>query len=128
VTTPASPAVDRIICGFPASEDFRSVGRLLIGGVASRFDLPVDRVDDLLLAVESLFLQEASTVTMNLELEASPSQLLVRVGPFARGQIADPATARVLTPLVDEVSERYGADGTWVGLLVRTNHRSAGAG
>jgi hypothetical protein len=37
--------------------------------------------------------------------------------------MADPSVARVLTPLVDEVSERYDADGTWVGLLVRVPHR-----
>jgi hypothetical protein len=80
-------------------------------------------VDDLLLAVESLFLQQPSADTVTLEIEAAPDDLLVRVGPFARGQMADPSVARVLTPLVDEVSERYDADGTWVGLLVRVPHR-----
>lgn len=121
--TPATNVVDRITCDFPSSEGFRSVGRLVIGGVASRFELPVDRVDDLLLAVESLFLQQPSADTVTLEIEAAPDDLLVRVGPFARGQMADPSVARVLTPLVDEVSERYDADGTWVGLLVRVPHR-----
>jgi hypothetical protein len=123
--SPVSASPDRITCAFPASEGYRSVGRLVIGGVASRFEIPVDRVDDLLLAVESLFLQQPSGDTVELEIEASAEELLVRLGPFTHGQIADPSVARVLTPLVDELSERYDADGTYVGLVVHAAHRPA---
>ena len=49
---------DRATVEFPSTAGYRSVGRLVLGGVAARFELPIDRVDDLLLAVDSLLLQE----------------------------------------------------------------------
>ena len=54
---------DSIVVEFPATEGYRSVGRLVLGGLASRFELPVDRVEDLLLAVESLLAATASPAT-----------------------------------------------------------------
>ena len=58
------------------------VGRLVLGGIASRFELPLDRVDDLLLAVESVLLQEPLGDTDRLETEATPTELRVRLGSF----------------------------------------------
>ena len=49
-----APHADRTTVEFPVADGYRSVGRLVLGGVAARFELPIDRVDDLLLAVESL--------------------------------------------------------------------------
>ena len=72
MTTDESPQYDRTTVEFPASGAYRSVGRLVLGGVASRFELPIDRVDDLLLAVDSLLMQEPAADTVRLEAEATP--------------------------------------------------------
>ena len=113
----ATPA-DRILVEFPATEGYRGVGRLVLGGLASRFEMPVDRVDDLLLAVESLLVQDVEADAVTLVADAAPDGLRVRVGPFAGEGVSDPAVARVLTRLVDEAVDVEGADGRWVELLV----------
>lgn len=125
MTTPAGGPSDRTTIEFPAREGFRSVGRLVLGGIASRFELPVDRVDDLLLAIESLFLQEPLGDTIRLEADASASGLLVRMGPFAPGRLEDAGLLRVLSRLVDEVGERADGDGASaaVELLVTAHYR-----
>jgi hypothetical protein len=116
-------SADRTTIEFPAGEGYRSVGRLVLGGIASRFELPIDRVDDLLLAVDSLLLQETTTDTFKLEAEATPSGLLVRMSPFPEGRLADPAIERVLTRLVDGVVERRDGASVSVELVVSASYR-----
>ncbi len=78
---------------------------LVIGGVAARFELPVDRVDDLLLAVDSLLMQDVLGETVTIETDASPTTLVVRVGSFPPGRLDDGGLRRVLSRLVDTVAE-----------------------
>jgi len=112
LSSPSLPTtVDRIVVEFPAGDGYRSVGRLVLGGLVSRFELPVDRVEDLLLAVESLLQQRLAGDAVRLEATAAPDGLRLRVGPFAGSPLADPGVSRVLTRLVDEVSENE-TDGT----------------
>ena len=101
---PTAPS-DSIVVEFPATEGYRSVGRLVLGGLASRFELPVDRVEDMLLAIESLLLNGVAGDTVTLAVDAGDEGLRVRVGPFANGGVADPAVERVVSRLVDNASE-----------------------
>ena len=117
-------SADRTTIEFPATEGFRSVGRLVLGGIASRFELPIDRVDDLLLAVESLLLQDPTGDTIQVEAEATPAGLTVRVGPFAPGRLSDPGLRRVLDQLVDDIVERDDDGGSSVELVVTAAHRA----
>ncbi len=123
--TEVSDPVDRVIVEFPATAGYRAVGRLVLGGLSSRFELPIDRVDDLLLALESLIAQELAAETVTMDVTAAPEGLRARVGPFVGSQVDDPAVARVLAPLVDDVSEQNEPDGSWVELGVSAD-RSAG--
>ena len=109
---------DRVVVEFPATAGYRGVGRLVLGGLSSRLELPVDRVEELLLALESLITQELAGDTVTMEAFAATSGLRARVGPFVHSQIADESVARVLKPLVDNVSEDDGPDGYWVELGV----------
>jgi hypothetical protein len=127
VTHDQPRAGDRTTVEFPARADFRSVGRLVLGGVASRFELPIDRVDDLLLAVESLLLQETLGETVRLDTQVTPTGLSVRLAPFRPGQLADPALLRVLARLVDEVQEQVDGDEAAIELLVSAAYRRDGA-
>jgi hypothetical protein len=118
---------DRATVEFPATAGYRSVGRLVLGGVAARFELPIDRVDDLLLAVDSLLLQEPTGESVRLEAEATPSGLVVRLGSFRRGQLDDPALRRVLARLVDTVEERADGSAVSIELAVSAAYRGDGA-
>ena len=117
-------SADRTTIEFPATEGFRSVGRLVLGGIASRFELPIDRVDDLLLAAESLLLQEPAGDTIRVEAEATPGGLTVRVGPFAPGRLSDLGLRRVLDQLVDDIVEREDNGGSSVELVVTAAYRA----
>ena len=115
-----STAPDNVVVEFPATEGYRSVGRLVLGGLASRFQLPVERVEDLLLAVESALLTGVAGPTVTLDVEAGEEGLRVRLGPLDGRGVADPAVERVLARLVDEardVGSRTG-DGAFVELFV----------
>ena len=126
-TARATPT-DTVLVEFPATEGYRGVGRLVLGGLASRFELPVDRVEDLLLAVESLLAQGVEGETVILTVDAGEDALRVRVGPLADGVVSDPAVARVLRPLVDEATDVTPEDGgaTFAELLVEARHRRDG--
>jgi hypothetical protein len=105
VSSPASSAPpDSILVEFPATEGYRGVGRLVLGGLASRFELPVDRVEDLLLAVESLLAHGIAGETVSLSVDAADDALRVRLGPLSDGGVTDAALARVLDRLVDEAA------------------------
>jgi hypothetical protein len=55
--------------------------RVVISGFASRHNLPVDRLDDVQLAVETLVAEEKDTESeIVLEMAASTDGLIVRVG------------------------------------------------
>lgn len=125
----ASPptTVDRTTVEFPAGAEFRSVGRLVLGGVASRFELPIDRVDDLLLAVESVLLQTSASSSVRVEAEATAAGLRVRLSPFSVDELASPALRRVLDRLVDEVVERPDGDASAVELHVGASYRGGRA-
>jgi anti-sigma regulatory factor (Ser/Thr protein kinase) len=125
----STASTDSVLVEFPATEGYRSVGRLVLGGLASRFELPVDRVEDLLLAVESLLLHGVAGDTVRLEVEADDDGLRVRLGPFADGAVGDPAVARVVSRLVDEAAEvtSENGDGAFAELLVSAaRHRRDG--
>ena len=119
---------DTVIVEFPANEGYRGVGRLVLGGLASRFELPVDRVEDLLLAVESVLVHGVEGDSVRLTVDAADDALRVRLGPLADGGVNDPALERILRPLVDEASdvsaEENGA--AYAELLVAAEHRRDG--
>jgi hypothetical protein len=121
-------AADTIRLELPAAEGYRSVARLVLGGLASRFELPVDRVDDLVLAVESLLLPGVVGETVVLAIEAGPDELRVRVGPIDGPGLSDAAVARVVTRLVDAAREvDAGTDGgAVVELVSAAPHRRDG--
>ena len=123
-TTPT----DTVIVEFPATEGYRGVGRLVLGGLASRFELPVDRVEDLLLAVESLLAHGVEGDVVRLTVDAGDEALRVRLGPLADGGVTDPALERILRPLVDQATDAGGEENeaVYAELLVAAQHRRDG--
>ena len=84
MTIPNPPGPARTTVEFPAGERFRSVPRLVLGGVAARFELPIDRVDDLLLAVESLLMSTVITA-LNVAYDRDDRRGFVRARMTALG-------------------------------------------
>ena len=117
---------DRTVVEFPSADGFRGVGRLVLGGVAARFELPIDRVDDLLLAVDSVLLQGAVADRVRVEADASPTGLVVRLSPFQPGRLDDAALARVLARLVDAVDEHPDGETSAIELVVSASYRTGG--
>ena len=126
MTSPAETDADRTVVEFPSTDGFRGVGRLVLGGVAARFELPIDRVDDLLLAVDSVLLQGPVGDRVRVEASASPTGLVVRLSPFRPGQLDDAALRRVLARLVDSVDEHADGDASAIELAVSTSYPGGG--
>jgi hypothetical protein len=117
VSSAPTPVGDRVVVELPPGDGYRAVGRLVLGGLASRFELPVDRVEELLLALESVLVQGSAEDAVTLEMAAAEDALRIRVGPFTQPRLADPGVTRVLSRLVDEVGE-VDDGGVWVELGV----------
>ena len=103
---------------WPNQVDLRPVGTLVLGGVAARTKLPVDRVQELGLAVDSLA-RAVAEPQIQLEIEVAADRLSVLVGPFASDPLQDEGLERVVRALTDEVGHRERAGASWVSLVVQ---------
>lgn len=122
----STSAARTITLDYPAEPAFAAVGRLVVGGLASRFDLPVDRIDDLLLATETLAGRVLAGDRSLLEADLDAGALVLRLGPYPADPLADAGTARVVRPLVDEARSEQGAGGYWVTLSLAGTKRPSG--
>jgi hypothetical protein len=100
----SSQAISQIKLDWPVDLDFRAVGRFVLGGVAARTDLAVDRLDELGLVIDSLARVPTIDDRVQLELEVAPTQLIVTVGAFSTDPLGDLAVNRVVTALADAVT------------------------
>lgn len=94
---------ETILLTVPAGTRGAAVVALVIGGLGSRLDLPIDRVDELTLAADILgatALHERLELSMTVESD----RLLVQIGPLEDGAVGEQARRRVLEPLVDRVN------------------------
>ena len=97
-----SVSSDRIVLEWPCDPAYRAVGRLVLGGIASRRDLPVDRVDELALALDALAGGLVSGPNLRLEVSLDSDALLVVVGDFAIDPLADRSTRLLVTGIADD--------------------------
>lgn len=121
--------VDEIELTLPADDAFHRVAHLVLGGLASRHDLTVETLEDLTLALDTLFDRYGDHVDdVTLRMRIDDDEMHVDVGPFAgvdvRSEIeresADSLDVhRILSAVVDNVAveDRDGAQ--WVQLEKR---------
>jgi hypothetical protein len=109
---------DTILLTVPSGPRGAGVVSLLLGGLGTRLDLPVDRIDELGLAVAAVGARTAAE-SLQIEVSVSDDRLLVSVGPLEDGVTGDPARRRVVESLVDgfAASRRDGHE--WCELEVR---------
>lgn len=116
-----SIAPSRITLDWPDGTEYRAVGRLVLGGVAARADLPVDRVEELGLVLDTLARSPSTNGRLSLDIDVVAGALSFRFGTFERDPLEDPAVRRVVSALVDSCGSAASDGGHLVVL-------SAGAG
>jgi hypothetical protein len=115
---------DRIVLTIPSDPRFRNVATLVLGGIGSRAELPYERTDDLQLAVLSA-LDASSSDDVTVEVDTDDGRLEVALGPVREGSGGDPALARVLSRLVDEVSSQHRDGAEWLTLVLQREPSSS---
>jgi anti-sigma regulatory factor (Ser/Thr protein kinase) len=118
---------EAIILSIPRERAFHGVARLVVGGVAARYELSFEHMDDLQLALASVLENDGycagSEVTVRITIH--PESISMGIGPLnaqeLRGDLeAEPADEislhRLLSTLVDTVELEEGEDGGWLRL------------
>jgi hypothetical protein len=119
---------DQITLTMPRERPYFGVARLVLGGLAARLDVTVERLEDLELALDALLERRDAASEITLALEVDGDELHAGVGPFhdrnlrrelegESGEAVD--LRRLLDTLVDgyELSDRD--DGAWISLRKR---------
>jgi hypothetical protein len=99
----------------PAGLRGAGVVALVLGGLGSRLDLPVDRIDELALAVATVA-PSIDGDAFELEADVLDDRLVVRVGPLESGTESDASMRRVVDALVDSAAGIRQADREWLQL------------
>ncbi len=107
--------MDTIVLTVPPGPGGASVAALVLGGLGSRLDIPVDRIDELTLAASTLGASAFGDV-LEIEMTVDEKCLLLRIGPLEEGTAADSARRRVVEPLVDGLAPLQRAGHEWIEL------------
>ena len=114
---------DTIFLTVPAGLRGAGVVALVLGGLGSRLDLPVDRIDELALAAATVAPAVDGSV-LRLEADVLDDRLVLRMGPLEGGAGNDAATRRVIDALVDRVGPLRKEGHEWIELeLARRDAR-----
>jgi hypothetical protein len=97
---------------------FTAVARLVAAGLGARLGLPVDRLEDLKLAVDAAVRQPQSKDTLTLAMTPTPDDLQVEVGPLAAAGLDSRGLEDVLSTLVDETRTRRSGGDVWISLRI----------
>ncbi len=94
-----------VVLRAPRDESSLPVMRVVIGGMASRHALPVDQLDDVDLAVETLFKEEpAEGADLTLTVAVAGGSFIVTLAG-----LSSPLVRRTLSGAPEQKSDRFGA-------------------
>ena len=121
---PGDEVRDVIALRLPRDVRYLGVVRLVLGGLATRIDCPLDQLDDLQLATEtviSLGAPHGDSASVTVEIELRDGAVAVSVGPVgstALDSVLRPQLdlAHVLAPLVDAVEPFRRDEDHWLRL------------
>lgn len=115
-------AQDEITLTVPRDPQFYSVAHLVLGGLATRLNLTLEGLEDLLVALDGLLDRDGfGEITMRVRV--TEGGLETELGPFdgagLRGELErepgdELGLRRILDAVVDEVSVVTRDDGAWV--------------
>jgi anti-sigma regulatory factor (Ser/Thr protein kinase) len=122
--------VNQVRLVLPAERRFFAVAHLVVSGLAARMDLTLDRIDDLVLAVDSLLERRTEGGAVTIALRTDDGTLETEIGPFSSSELRSeleedsPPTLgvrRILETTADDVEVRDGHEGFWVRLAKRAD-------
>ena len=108
---------DTITLVVPADSRGEGVVALVLGGLASRLDLPVDRIDELALAAATVA-PHVCADSLELEADIRADRLVVRIGPLEDDAATDPGVRRIVDALVDRVGAIGRGGHEWIELEI----------
>src|SRR5436190_24203104 len=114
--------VDEILLTLPREDRFYGVAHLVLGGPAARWNLTLEDLDDLRLAVDTLLAQQDGGRDVTLRLRVGEGEIEASLGPFAssvHAELREDAGAgvglrRILDAVVDHVELGDAQEGAWV--------------
>lgn len=118
-------SVDEIRLTLPADDAFHGVAHLVLGGLAVRLDLTFENLEDLELALDSLFERTSPGEEVTLRVLVSDGELRTIVGPFSsvRAEFEESSgdlnLRRILNAVCDSVEIEDRDGGEWVELTKR---------
>ena len=122
--TPAPGGEARTTVSIAAGPLVGPVLRRVVGMLAARADLPLDRLDDAVLVADLIAARAPAHVasdTVDVELEPGPRTLSLRVGPLRAGggkalvvDAAVPGVGNVIEQLADELTVDPGEDAEYL--------------
>lgn len=119
---------DLVTLSVPRDAVYGGVLRLVLAGLGTRLDLPLEQTDELQLAVEALLEGDGPAAALALEAEVFPRLLAVRLGPFAPGTASEPSLRRVLDALVTSAHSLERDEDEWIELHVERTIAEASVG
>ncbi len=116
---------DEIALTLPRERSFHGVAHLVLGGIAARFDVTLEDLEDLQLALDGLLEANAGTGQVTVRLRLEGDRITTLVGPFEveglRTELEQEAAGtislgRVLDTVADQVDVAPRDGGLWVEL------------
>ena len=92
----------------------------MLGGVAARTDLPIDRVEELGLAIDTISRAPVAGDRLYLDIAVGEEAITASVGTFAEDPLQDPGVRRVVDALVDTAESTSGSEGHRVSVTLAT--------
>ena len=121
--------VDQIALTLPADDAFHRVAHLVLGGLATRHELTVETLDDLMLALDTVLGRYADLEDdVTVRVRVGDDDVHTEVGPFHHANLADDLAHaegealdlhRILSAVCDDVSVSRHEGGEWIELTKR---------
>jgi hypothetical protein len=124
---------DRITLTMPRERDFFRVAHLVVGGLAVRFDLTFENLEDLQVALATVLSESEGEVTVGVSVQSE--QIEVSIGPFAADETEldldreveeGVPLRRVLETVCDSIDVVDGDGGRWVVLTKKVRAKAPG--
>jgi hypothetical protein len=126
---------DQIALTMPADDAFQRVAHLVLGGLASRHEVTVETLDDLVIALDAVLGRYGDIVDdVTVRVHIDDDDIRTEIGAFQKNIASDLSQAgegidlhRILWAVCDDVAvtERDGAH--WVELTKHVHRNEAGA-
>ena len=117
--------MDEITLTIPRERPYNGIAHLVLGGLAARLDVTIDKLEDLQVALAGVLERAGSGGDVTVELRMRDHAIEASVGPFPRGELRaelehedsdEMDLRRVLAAVVDRVHVGERGDADWVEL------------